>query len=136
MVVSSVISVLWSILDRKGRAIFSLLVGMLFVSGIFELGGMMAIFGFISGLNTHPSGERRGHVAHLVRLIVDGPVDAVTYVTIGGGAVVAFMVVKNVQGMLAQFLMNRFLMKRNLVLSKELLEGYLAAPYELLQPRA
>lgn len=136
MVVSSVISVLWSILDRKGKAIFSLLVAMLFVSGIFELGGMMAIFGFISGLDTHASGERRGHVAHLVRLIVPGPTDAVTYVSIGGGAVVAFMVVKNMQSMLAQFLMNRFLMKRNLVLSKELLEGYLTAPYELLQPRA
>ncbi|HXS18730.1 MAG TPA: ATP-binding cassette domain-containing protein [Polyangiaceae bacterium] len=137
MVVTSVISVLWSILDRKGRATFSLLVGMLFVSGIFELGGMMAIFGFISGLNAHhESGERHGHVAKFVRLVVAGPIDAVTYVTIGGGAVVAFMIIKNVQGMLAQFLMNRFLMKRNLVLSKELLEGYLAAPYELLQPRA
>lgn len=137
MVVVSVIKVLWSILDRRGRITFNFLVSLLFMAGLFEMGGMIAIFGFISGLRTSDAlGHRSGQVGELVEWLVGGPADQLTYVMIAGSAVLAFMITKNVQGTAAQFYMNRFLMKRNLVLSKELLEGYLSAPYERLQPRA
>ncbi len=136
MVVSNVLKILWSILKPKDRYWFLTLVFWTFISGIFEMAGMMAILGFISGLSTKgPDQQRRGAVARLVEFVAGGPIPQTTYVLLAGGGVLVFIIFKNLQSMSAQFLMNRFLMKRNLVLSTELFEGYLSAPYEQLQPR-
>ncbi len=136
MVVVTVLKILWSILSRRDRYMFVLLVGWTFLSGVFEMGGMMAILGFISGLTEKGEGHHRsGAIGKVTEVVMGGPVDQTTYVVFAGGGLLLFIIFKNLQSMSAQFLMNQFLMRRNLVLSKELFEGYLAAPYVELQPR-
>ena len=77
MIFANVIATLWQMLDTKRRVVFIGLVIALFATGVFEMVGMIAIFGFISGLKHdpaagHPS-HRHGPVARLFHMIHPEP---------------------------------------------------------------
>ncbi|MCH2111157.1 MAG: hypothetical protein MK135_17695, partial [Polyangiaceae bacterium] len=130
----SVLKILWSLLNRRRRVIFLLLTATLFVAGLAEMTGMLVIFGFIRGLSfDQTTGERGGPVARGVELLTGNAEDTFTYGTLGGAAVILFIVSKNILSTIVQFGMTRFLMKVNHRISKRLLDGFLAAPVESFQ---
>src|SRR5688572_28213896 len=98
MILTSVLTTLWHMLDAKRRVVFVILVISLFVAGIFEMAGMLVIFGFISGLKPHPETDHRaGVVSRGLHLFADQPLTDTEYAIWGGLFVVAVIVLKNVQ---------------------------------------
>lgn len=134
MVLLPVLKLLWSILDLRNRLYFSLLIVLLVITGVAEMGGMLVIFGFISGLRIEDNGKRSGAIARAVTYVLEAEPTQAQYVAVGGGGILAFMLIKNFLGMSAQFALTRFLMKRNQNICSQLFEGYLSAPYDLLLP--
>lgn len=130
MLLRRVLKTLWALLDRRRRVVFLGLVALLFGAGVLEMTGMVALFGYIAGLEPNPeTGVRRGHMARLFRPVF-GELDQLQFVLLGGLVVVGVLLAKNVLSSLAHFALNRFLMKLNQHVSKRLFEGYLLARLE------
>lgn len=134
MLLAHVLKTLWILLDRRRRWVFASIVALLFVAGIFEMLGMMMIYGFIRGLSVDEDGSRGGHLARGVELIF-GPLDPLHFVLTSGGLLVAFMIAKNGLSILVSTLLNRFLMRLNEHVSRSLFQGYLLARYEVFKHR-
>lgn len=131
MLIQRVLSTLWALLDRRRRLQFLGLVGLLFVAGLLEMTGMVALFGYIAGLEPDPeTGRRAGHLARLFTRVAGGPLSQLSYVLWGGSVVVGMMLAKNLLSNLVHFSLNRFLMKLNQHVSQRLFEGYLHARLE------
>ncbi len=130
MILTSVLATLWHMLDAKRRVVFVILVISLFVAGIFEMAGMLVIFGFIAGLKPHPDTDQRsGVVSRALHLFVDQPLTDAQYALLGGLLVVAVIVVKNVQSLVVRHQLSRFLANLNRRITETLFAGFLVAPY-------
>lgn len=131
MLIQRVLSTLWALLDRRRRFQFLGLVGLLFVAGLLEMTGMIALFGYISGLQPDPeTGRRSGHLAALFARLGGESMSQLSFVLWGGAVVVGMMLTKNLLSNLVHFSLNRFLMKLNQRVSQKLFEGYLHARLE------
>lgn len=130
MTLTSVLATLWHMLDTRRRLIFSILVILLFVAGIFEMAGMLVIFGFIAGLKPHPDTDlRSGIVSRVLHLFVDRPLTDEQYALWGGVIVVAVIVVKNAQSLVVRHQLSRFLANLNRRIAETLYAGFLVTPY-------
>lgn len=130
MILTSVLATLWHMLDAKRRVVFVILVLSLFVAGIFEMAGMLVIFGFIAGLKPHPdTDERSGVVSRALHLFVDQPLTDEQFAILGGLLVLAVIVAKNAQALAVRHQLSRFLANLNRRITETLFEGFLMAPY-------
>lgn len=117
-------------LTPRKRVVFTLLNGLLLVSGLLEMGGMLFVFGFIGGLRVKENGHRGGRLGPLFEFVHGGTMDSHVYVLLAGSIVLGVLAIKNILSTLVQFALNRFLMKLNQHVSESLLEGVLVAPFE------
>jgi ATP-binding cassette subfamily C protein len=130
MVLTSVLATLWRMLDVKRRVVFTLLVASLFIAGCFEMAGMLVIFGFISGLKSHPdTAARSGVVSKLLHLFVDKPLTDQQFAILGGLLVISIIVAKNVQSLVVRHELSRFLANLNRRITETLFAGFLLTPY-------
>lgn len=130
MLLQRVLRTLWALLDRRRRLVFLGLVVLLFGAGLLEMTGMIALFGYIAGLEPDPvTGKRSGHMARLFSRWL-GELGQLEYVLLGGAVVVGVLLTKNVLSSLVHFALNRFLMKLNERVSRRLFDGYLLARLE------
>lgn len=134
MLLANVLKTLWILLDRRRRWVFVGIVALLFVAGIFEMLGMMMIYGFIRGLSVDDDGSRGGHLARGVELLL-GRLEPLHFVLASGSILVAFMIAKNGLSILVSTLLSRFLMRLNERVSRSLFTGYLLARYEVFKHR-
>ncbi len=135
MLIRRVLKTLWGLLDWRRRWAFLGLIALLFVAGLLEMTGMVALFGYIAGLEPDPTtGARRGHLARLFNPFF-GELGQLDYVLLGGSVVVGVLLTKNLLSSLVHFALNRFLMKLNQHVSKRLFEGYLLARLETFGAR-
>lgn len=134
MLIGRVLRILWALLEPRRRWIFCGLVGLMFVAGVLEMTGMVALFGYTRGLVPDATGRRHGPVAGLLRRVFEDQ-PQLEYVVWGGVVVVGVLLAKNLLSTLVHFLLNRFLMKLNERVSKRLFEGYLLARYEVFTHR-
>jgi len=130
-----VLRALWSMLDSRRRATFAFLCWLLMVAGVLEMGGMVAIFAYVHGLEVSPTGHRSGPLARALELAFPRELSQVEFVCLGGLAVVAFMTFKTLFGTGVRFAMNRLLMKLNQRVSERVYQAYMTAPYELFLRR-
>lgn len=135
MLIFRVLKTLWAMLETRRRWAFTGLVALLFVAGILEMGGMLALFGYLKGLESNAvTGHRGGSVAQLLGRVWREPTQ-LQYVIGGGAVVVGVLLLKNLLSSSVTFLLNRFLMKLNERVSKRLFEGYLLSKYEIFNLR-
>jgi len=134
MLIFRVVRTLWSLLEPKRRWIFCGLVALMFIAGLLEMTGMVALFGYTRGLVVDAQGARHGPVAQVLSRAF-GPLSQLRYVVLGGAVVTGSLLAKNILSMFVHFLLNRFLMKLNERVSKHLFEGYLLARYEVFSHR-
>ena len=115
---------------------FCLLVALLFVAGLMEMGGMLFIFEFISGLRVDAeTGLRSGRLVFLLERAYGGALPNDDYALLAGAAVILVLFVKNALGIFVGFGLTRFLMKINQRVSESLFEGYLLTPYDEVSRR-
>src|SRR6187399_1444384 len=134
MVLTSVLATLWHMLDVKRRVVFVVLVLSLFISGCFEMAGMLVIFGFLSGLKSHPgTGVRSGVVSKALHLIFHEPLTDEQFALLGGLMVVSVILAKNVQALVVRHELSRFLANLNRRITETLFAGFLLMPYIDLQ---
>ncbi len=133
MVFARVFSTLWKMLNAPRRAKFLVLSLLLFVAGLTELMGMLALFGFIQGLSVNAHGMRHGRMARILQHFSHGPLGPVEYALWGGALLIAVILLKNMLSTLVKTLLNRFLTGLNHRISTGLFEGYMRAPYERLK---
>lgn len=129
-----VVRTLWDLLPVRRRRLFGGLVALLFLAGLIEMSGMVALFGYVSGLDPH-DGRRAGHLARLLRFLLDSDLPQLEYVLVGGGIVVGLLLVKNALSSMVHFSLNRFFMKLNEDVSRRMFEGYLLARFEVFGAR-
>jgi ATP-binding cassette, subfamily B, bacterial PglK len=131
MVFVEVFRALWRMLEPRRRLYLVLLMALLLVSGLFEMGGMMIIFGFIRGLHVDPeSGLRGGKLAHAMERVLHNPLSDSDYAIYGGGAVVVCFLVKNVQSLVVRYHLTRFLANLNQRVGLQLFAALATLPYE------
>lgn len=130
MVLTSVLATLWHMLDVKRRVVFALLVLSLFISGLFEMAGMLVIFGFLSGLKSHPdTGVRSGVVSKALHLFFHEPLTDEQFALLGGLLVVGVILAKNIQALVVRHELSRFLANLNRRITETLFAGFLLMPY-------
>ncbi len=128
----SVLSTLWSLINRRQRLVFMALIGSLMVAGVIEMGTILLILGFVKGLSIDPeTGQRAGKLMSVLDGLF-GPLrlNDVEYALYVGGGLLFVLVVRNGISTISFFFLNRFLMKLNQRISVNLLRGYLVLPYE------
>lgn len=129
-----VLRALWAMMNPKKRAQFLGLVLLTFSTGLFELCGMVFIFGFVHGLHIDSeTGARPGVIGKIFHYLEFEPLSQIQFVCWGGLMVITFMTFKNLQGLVVRFALTRFLMKLNQYVSSSLYRAYLLAPYELFR---
>jgi ATP-binding cassette, subfamily B, bacterial PglK len=130
MVFPFVLKSLWKMLERQRRIYFSILVVALFVSGIFEMAGMMIIFGFIRGLSVNPITGNRPGLGKVLGLALDRPLTDLEFAIFGGSIVIAAIGLKNAQAMVVRFQISRFLSNLEHRISQQLFAALATIPYE------
>jgi len=131
MVLIAVLKALWRMLEPKRRVILSVLIGMQFVSGLFEMTGVFVIFGFIRGLRVKPDGiHRAGGVGRVVTWLLGHPPSNWEFALYGGSLVVLVIVVKALQSAFVRFHFTRFLSNLNHRIAMQLFAAFVALPYE------
>lgn len=130
MILATVLATLWRMLDTKRRAVFIVLLFALFGAGVFEMVGMIAIFGFISGLkHDDVAGVRHGPVAKLFHLVHPEPLTDVQFAIFGGIFMLVVVGAKNGVGLIVRHQLSRFLSNLNRRITEALFGGFLLAPY-------
>lgn len=129
MVLVTVLKALWRMLEPRRRFYFVLLVGWLFVTGVFEMASMMALLGYIRGLSPGRGGGRFGLVMKAVRLFFAEPT-LLQYAVVGGMTVVGIIAIKHVQGLLSRYHLSRFLSNLHFRIAQQLFGALAAMPYE------
>jgi len=131
MVFIEVFRALWRMLEPRRRFYLVILVGLLFVSGLFEMGGMIIIFGFIRGLHVDPrAGVRSGGLAHAMQRVLGHTLSDLDYAFYCGGAVVLVLLVKNTQSLVVRYQLTRFLANLNQRVGLQLFAALATLPYE------
>lgn len=129
MVLFVVLQSLWKMLEPRRRAYFAILTALLMVSGVFEMLGMLILFGFIRGLSQDPDGHRHGPIAQLLAA-VRGPLDTLDYALIGGAFVLMAMILKHAHGLLVRYHLTRFLSNLHHRIAQQLFGSLAAMPFE------
>ncbi|MDU8913925.1 ABC transporter ATP-binding protein [Aestuariicoccus sp. MJ-SS9] len=122
---------LWRLLDRREQRMAVGLVIMLFLSGVFEMGGILFLFGYIGAL----SGDDASNPAVVLYRTVAGDLDGRRFAAIAGLVLLVIFVLKNASGLLTSFMLRRFSMKRYERISTALFATYLGARFEIFQAR-
>lgn len=134
---------LWRLFGNRDRWVAAILVGMLSLSGSFEIAGMMFLFGYIHALGgAAVNGLGVGAAAHGglngISSIFDffaGELDGPAYALTAGAVLVAVFLAKNVLWLLSSFGLLRFAMKRYESTAAELFDGYQQMPLEQARAR-
>lgn len=122
---------LWKMLEAKRRLYLVVLIGLLFVSGLFEMAGMIIIFGFIRGLHVNSDdGVRSGTLAHLIERGLGHTLSDLDYAVWGGSAVVIGLSIKNAQSLIVRYQITRFLANLNQRVGLQLFAALATLPYE------
>lgn len=131
MIFFEVFRALWRMLERRRRVYLVGLIGLLFSSGVFEMLGMMMIYGFIRGLKANEAtGDRGGSVANLLERLTHGTVSDLHYATYGGGLLLVFLIVKHAQSLLVRYHVTRFLSNLIQRIGMQLFAALATLPYE------
>lgn len=129
---------LWRLLRKRDRWVAAFLVGMLSLSGIFEIAGMMFLFGYIHALGAGAveglsvGGSARGGL-NGVSSVFDffaGEMQGATYALTAGAVLVAVFLAKNLLWLLSSFGLLRFALKRYQHMATALFDGYQEMPLE------
>src|SRR5688572_14494610 len=89
MVLITVLKALWRMLEPNRRVVLSVLVALQFVSGVFEMTGMLVILGFIRGLRVTADHHRAGGVGRAVTTMLGHNPTDWEFALYGGGLVVS-----------------------------------------------
>lgn len=131
MIFPDVIRALWRMLEPRRRVYFSILIVLLFVVGLFEMGGMMIIFGFIRGLHVNPESLKRGGaLARSIEWYFDSSLSDIEYATYGGALVVLALLAKNTLSLIVRYHNTRFLANLNQRVGLQLFAALATLPYE------
>ncbi|OSQ46607.1 hypothetical protein MGEO_17360 [Marivita geojedonensis] len=118
---------LWRLLDRRERRVAVVLVVMLFISGLFEMGGIVFLFGYIGAL----SGEADGNPAVTLYQSIAGGLNDRAFALVAGLLLLVIFALKNASGLLTAFMLTRFSMKRYERISTRLFATYLGLRLEV-----
>lgn len=129
MKLARALAALWDLTSRRQRLIAGALIVLMFVASAFEMGGMLVLFAYISGLGEDGAAGARGGLRYAFELVFPeaGPM---AFALIGGLIVIGVFVFKNVLAVGVSFAITRFLMKLYEHITPRLLQGFLDAPYE------
>jgi ABC-type multidrug transport system fused ATPase/permease subunit len=130
MVLFTVLNALWRMLEPNRRFFLTVLVGLQFLSGLFEMTGMLVIFGFIRGLRVTHDNHRAGGVGRVLTYFFGHPPNNWQFALYGGLLVISVILVKNVQGAIVRFQVARFLSNLNHRIAMQLFAAFVALPYE------
>lgn len=119
---------LWRLLDPRSKWLSVGLVVLLIVSGLFEMGGMLFLFGYIGAL----SGGGEGNAVVSFYRLIGADLQGRTFAAVAGLVFLAAFLLKNATGVLTSFLLLRFSMKRYERISTALFAGYLGSRLEVL----
>lgn len=141
MILAFVLKSLWRALEPRRRVYFVGLVGLLFVTGVFEMMGMLVIFGFIRGLTADPETGVRSGLGKVLDLYFQRPLSDTEFALFGSALVLGVILVKNLQALLVRHQLHRFLANLNHRIAMQLFASLMMVPYEhllagkLRQPR-
>lgn len=131
MILFNVLSTLWRLLEKRRRFILVGLIGALFVTGFLEMAGMVLLFGFLRGLHVNGEAHRRGGwLGHLLERVLGGPVSDLEFALLGGSIVVSAIALKNVQGLMVRYQVERFLSNLERRIALQLFGALTTLPYE------
>lgn len=141
MILTFVLKSLWRALEPRRRLYFVGLVGLLFVTGVFEMMGMLVIFGFIRGLSAHPETGARPGLGKVLDIYFQRPLSDTEFALAGSGLVLGVILLKNLQALFVRHQLHRFLANLNHRIAMQLFASLMSVPYEhllsgkLRQPR-
>ncbi len=127
-VLGATLADLWRILDRRSRLLALGLVGMLFFSGILEMGGIFFLFGYISAI----SGAEADNPIAIVYRAFASDLEGRAFAIVAGLLFLFIFALKNASNLLTSFLLLRFSMKRYERTASVLFSGYLGSSLEVL----
>lgn len=134
---------LWRLLRKRDRWVAMALVAMLSLSGVFEIAGMMFLFGYIHALGGEAiesaavggsAAGGLGGVGAIYDFFASG-LRGPAYALAAGAVLVAVFLVKNVLWLLSSFFLLRFAMKRYERTAVALFDGYQQMPLEQVRAR-
>lgn len=130
VVLFSILRAFWQMLEPRRRWVFSALVFAMLTMGVFEMAGMLVIFGFIRGISANPGGTRSGPVGQVLERGLERLLTDQEFALLGGALVLGVILIKNLQSMLVRYQVSRFLSNLDRRISTQIFAALLRMPYE------
>lgn len=124
---------LWRLLERRGRLLAIGLVALLAVSGIFEMAGMVFLFGYIGALAGGIEGSLSPVASIYTRMFSD--LNGAAFAIAAGLVLLLVFALKNAVSLFTSFFLMRFAMKRYERIATRLFEAFMHVRLEVFAKR-